>query len=135
MATTLQFARVTLSQAQILACATTPVPVIPAPGAGKMVQIVASRYRRNAAAPGYFGAVAPGLYYGSGDAGPSADGGDGGVFEQTGDCAYTSSGSGLLFSPLLGVENQPIVYSMSSGAFVGGTGGGNIEVAYFVSDV
>jgi hypothetical protein len=128
----LQAANVLLSNVQILSAATTPIPVIPAPGIGKAIIVYGIQYINYYGTTPYSGGGGA-LYYGN--TGTQADIGDNGLFTLSYSILYLVTPNQNLL--LANIENQAIVYGMSdiSFAYTTGDGTGRITVRYDIIDV
>lgn len=128
---------VTLSAAQILASATVPVPVIPAPGAGQMIQVLNVMYELTFGTLAYTGTpsgqTVGALFYGDNTNNLQADGGDNGVFASAASTISTA-GNGLPTAVIADLVNQPVVYECvgNGAAYTLGDGTGRIVVTYTV---
>jgi hypothetical protein len=120
---------VNLSQSDILNSNTTPVPVVPAQGAGVFAIIVASSYESDFGTTPYSGGNG-GLYYKSDGSGATADFGDTGVFT-SGSTAreFTGYGGNATADPA-DLDNQPIVYFNPNTPYTGGDGTGVISASW-----
>lgn len=123
---------VTLTPANIVAMYTTPVEVIPAPGAGKYIEVLSATLIYDYATAAYTGGGAVTLNYGSGGAAITANIAAANAFAATGDKVYslgTLNAAGGYTMPL----NTSVVITNATGVFVNpGTaaGVGRLHVVY-----
>jgi hypothetical protein len=132
----IQVATITLSSAQILAAAVTPVPVLPAPGAGKFYIVISDIYEYIFGTVQYSGGSG-GLFYGTAMNNQAADFGDEGVFGSAVSSIYIGSSlTALGVQPTSVQDNVPLVFGINlqngQSPYVGGDGTGVITVLYYV---
>jgi hypothetical protein len=128
---TLLSVKVSLSSSQILNATTSPVTVIPAPGAGKVVVIIQSVYSYIFGTTPYSGGPV-GLYYGTTP--NQADYGQLFFFALSAS-SFGLVGQGGNQSDLISqYENQPILFT-GTGPYTGGDGTGAVTVWYVIASV
>jgi hypothetical protein len=126
--------RVALSSAQLLALFTSPVTIVPAPGAGKRISVLAVSYTYNFVTTGYnlTGDLGPRLYFG-GPGGHQADTGTGTMFTLSSSLVNAANGATFTVSngtAIADVENQSLVITNDTGDMTAGDGTGSVTVLY-----
>jgi hypothetical protein len=128
-----QSVTVSLSSAQLLALNTSPVTIIPAPGAGSYILILVTSYELiYGSSPYSIAGDPPGLCYG-GHATYPADEGGWNVSSFTGSSnsvAFVVGPGSLGFVATSNVSNQPVKLVADIGNPTGGNGTGKITVLY-----
>lgn len=133
--------KISLTSAQLLALFSDPVTIIPAPGAGKMIQVVAAIYELIYGSTTYEGSDGTqGLYYETGESQNAADNfgsQSNNLFQNTANAVASSFGLVSVYDtagivPTEDVENQPVVLSSTSADMTTGNGTGAITVIYSV---
>lgn len=131
--------KIVVSSAHLLSLFSSPVEIIPAPGAGKMVIIVASFYGLIFGTAQYIvtGSFAPALFYTS-SAGNPADvaPAQGTVLQGSASAVQLISGQFVnsLVSGTADFENQPVVLTQDAD-MTDGDGTGSITVLYSIIDL
>lgn len=134
-----QIASVDLTSADILGALATPITIVPAPGAGKMIVLLQTMYHSKPGATPYTGGTLVMEYAGTGQI--AENGADGNVWNGAVDQIVGNSGiwiAGGLLVPSASLANKAIVYGISSGggtAYITGNGTGNITVTYQIFDL
>lgn len=127
---------VSFSRSQLLNLFSSPLGILPAPGAGKAILIFQTFYVLTFGTVAY---VSPGfanyLFYGT-PGGQPADSGDNDVFT-VGSSSATTSVGGLQggTASLASVENQPIVFANPTANMTTGDGTGGLVAFYSVVDL
>lgn len=125
-------AEVTITPANIVAMYTTPVEVLPAPGAGKVIEVLSAVLIYDFLTAAYTGGGVVTLAYGSGGATITANIAAANSFAASGDKVYPLSvlnAAGGISMPV----NTPVVITNASGVFVNpGTaaGVGRLHIVY-----
>jgi hypothetical protein len=121
-----------LSSANILAMNGTPVAMIPAPGAGRIIRVLDIMLQMVATATGYANGGAVEFRYTDGSgAKVSADIASAVITAGAG-TSYTNVGG--LEASLTGVANAALVVTNATAPFITGTGTGKIRIAYRIED-
>lgn len=129
---------VTVTPAQFEVLGSSPVPVVPAPGADQMIVVVSVTYSVVSGSGAYTGGEGVGLFYGAPSNGIQADlYGDRGLPETTGE-NFTSMSVGVNAAGVQDVSSnfagQPVNYGSPVGApYVGGGYNMMITVLYYIA--
>jgi hypothetical protein len=129
--------KISLTTAQLLSLNTSPVTIIPAPGASKYIYVVMSSYELIFGTTPFVlndGDQGPGLFYGS-ISGFTADNASGsGAFSASESCISTGT-SGYTTSPTTSFENLPVILANGIADMTDGDGIGTMTVIYTVIDL
>jgi hypothetical protein len=134
--------KISLTSAQLLALHSSPVPIIAAPGAGKMILVLSALYELIYGSAAYeCSDQTQGLFFGTGVSGNAADSASD---DTLGYQVFTAPADTVVVSaplintqiapvaPTSGAENQPVVLSSYVADMTTGDGTGSITVLYTV---
>jgi hypothetical protein len=128
-----QSVAVSLSSAQILALNATPVTLIPAPGAGRVILVNDITMQMTRTGTAYSNGGALEFRY--------TDGSGAKVSADIAAALVTTGGAGVAYASVLGIEasitpvvNSPVVVDNASAAFITGTGTAKLSIAYRIAD-
>lgn len=126
-------ASVSLSSAQILALSATPVVLVPAPGAGRVVIVSDIDFQMTRTATAYANGGALEFRY--------TDGSGAKVSADVAAALVTTGGAGVAYAAVGGIEasitpvpNAAIIVTNATAPYISGTGTAKIRVAYRIDD-
>jgi hypothetical protein len=131
-------ARVSLTAAQIIAMEATPVQLIAAPGAGRVIAITKAQFRIVRTSTSFTGGGAVQIQYGS----TAANGGTQALDSTIASTVITTAdthtvhavrnGAVLTTDPSSGIDNTGIYITNASASFAAGTGTATVDIWYVV---
>jgi hypothetical protein len=126
-------ASISLSAAQIIAMGTTPITLIPAPGAGRVIIVSDITMQMTRTGTAFTGGGAVEFRY--------TDGSGAKVTADIAAALVTTGGAGVAYASVGGIEasitpvpNAPIVIDNATAAFAAGTGTAKLNIAYRICD-